>query len=207
MWEQSRRLSMCDLSYGAPFPSPIAGIAKKPMMGFLDTLNEETTMGENKGHGTKGPSYDQLNDMDTNVQRDKLNQEQQGNMQSGRQSGSQQSGQQQGSQQSGQRQQGSQQSGQQQGSQQSGQRQQGSQQSGQQQGSQQSGQRQQGSQQSGQQQGSQQSGQQGSQQRGQHASGGTPALDDLDSRQGESAKDASQAWSQDNSIDKQRGNR
>ena len=179
---------MCDLSYGAPFPSPIAGIAKKPMMGFLDTLNEETTMGENKGHGTKGPSYDQLNDMDTNVQRDRLNQEQQGNMQSGRQSGSQQSGQQQGSQQSGQRQQGSQQSGQQQGSQQSGQRQQGSQQSGQQQGS-------------------QQSGQQGSQQRGQHASGGTPALDDLDSRQGESAKDASQAWSQDNSIDKQRGNR
>ena len=59
------------------------------MMGFLDTLNEETTMGENKGHGTKGPSYDQLNDMDTNVQRDKLIQEQQGNLQTGRQSGSQ----------------------------------------------------------------------------------------------------------------------
>ena len=77
------------------------------------------------------------------------------------------------------------------------------------QGSQQSGQRQQGSQQSGQQQqGSQQSGRQGSQQSGgQHASGGTPALDDLGSRQGESAKDASQAWSQDNSIDKQRGKR
>jgi Ca-activated chloride channel family protein len=43
-----------------------------------------------------------------------------------------------------------------------------------------------------------QSGQQGSQQHGgQHASGGTPALDDLGSRQGESAKEASQAWSQD----------
>ena len=90
--------------------------------------------------------------------------------------------------------------GQQQGSQQSGQQQQGSRQSGQQQqGSQQSGQRQQGSQQSGQ--------QSGQQRGGQHASGGTPALDDLGSRQGESAKDASQAWNQDNSSDKQRGNR
>ncbi|CAN7346757.1 hypothetical protein [Massilia sp. LjRoot122] len=119
-------------------------------------------MGENKGHGVKGPRHD--NDMDDlNVSS--------GNLQSGRQGG-QQSGQQQGSQQSGQ----------QQGSQQSGQRQQGSQQSGQQQ------------------QGSQQSG-------GQHASGGTPALDDLGSRQGESAKDASQAWSQDNSSDKQGGKR
>lgn len=134
-------------------------------------------MGENKGHGVKGPRHD--NDMDDlNVSS--------GNMQSGRQGGQQQ---------------GSQQSGQQQGSQQSGQRQQGSQQSGQQQqGSQQSGQQQQGSKQSGQQQGSRQSG-------GQHASGGTPALDDLGSRQGESAKDASQAWSQDNSSDKQRGKR
>lgn len=71
--------------------------------------------------------------------------------------------------------------------------------SSQQQGSMQS-ERQSGNMQSGQQQGSQQSG-------GQHASGGTPALDDLDSRHGESAKDASQAWSQDNSADKQRGNR
>lgn len=181
--------SMSELSYEAPAPSPIGVPARKLMMNFPVTLDEEITMGENKGHGTKGPSYDQLNDMDTNVQRDRLNQEQQGNLQSGQQQGSQQSGQQQGSQQSGQRQQGSQQSGQQQGSQQSGQQQQGSQQSGQQQGS-------------------QQSGQQGSQQRGgQHASGGTPALDDLGSQQGESAKDASQAWSQDNSIDKQRGNR
>lgn len=136
-------------------------------------------MGENKGHGVKGPRHD--NDMDDlNVSS--------GNAQSGRQGG-QQSGQSLGSQQSGQ-QQGSQQSGQQQGSQQSGQRQQGSQQSGQQR------------------QGSQQSGQQGSQQSGgQHASGGTPALDDLGSRQGESAEDASQAWSQDNSSDKQRGKR
>ncbi len=150
-------------------------------------------MGENKGHGVKGPRHD--NDMDDLSASS-------GNMQLGRQGG----------QQSGQQQQGSQQSGQQQGSQQSGQRQQGSQQSGQQQqGSQQSGQQQQGSKQSGQQQqGSKQSGQQqqGSQQSGgQHASGGTPALDDLGSRHGESAKDASQAWSQDNSIDKQRGNR
>lgn len=72
----------------------------------------------------------------------------------------------------------------------------------------QGGQQQSGNMQSGQQQGSRQSGQGGSQQSGvQHASGGTPALDDLGSRQGESAKDASQAWSQDNSIDKQRGNR
>lgn len=63
-------------------------------------------------------------------------------------------------------------------------------------------------QQSGQKQGSRQSGQQGSQQSGgQHASGGTPALDDLGSRQGESAQDASKAWSQDDSTDKQRGNR
>jgi hypothetical protein len=87
---------------------------------------------------------------------------------------------------------GSQQSGRQQGSQQSGMNQ-GSQQSGLNQGGQQSGR--QDNQQSGRQ-GSQQSGQQGSQQRGQHASGGTPALDDLDQK-GESAKDASQAWSQD----------
>lgn len=108
-------------------------------------------MGENKGHGVKGPRHDDNMD-DLNID------------QGGRQ---------------------------QQGSQQSGQQQQGSQQSGQQQ---------QGSRQSGQQQGSQQSG-------GQHASGGTPALDDLGSRQGESAKDASQAWSQDNSVDKGRGNR
>ena len=120
-------------------------------------------MGENKGHGVKGPRHD--NDMD-DLSMNQGGQQQSGNQQSGRQSGNLQSGQQQGSQQSGQ-----------------------------QQGSQQSGQRQQGSQQSGQQ-------QQGSQQ-----SGGTPALDDLGSRQGESAKDASQAWSQDNSIDKQRGNR
>ena len=134
-------------------------------------------MGENKGHGVKGPRHD--NDMD-DLSMNQGGQQQSGNQQSGRQSGNLQSGQQQGSQQSGQ----------QQGSQQSGQRQQGSQQSGRQQ------------------QGSQQSGRQGSQQSGgQHASGGTPALDDLGSRQGESAKDASQAWSQDNSIDKQRGNR
>jgi len=64
---------------------------------------------------------------------------------------------------------------------------------GQQGGNQQSGQ-QQGQQQSGQQQGNQQSGQQ---QGGQHASGGTPALDDPDQRQqGESARDASQAFDQ-----------
>lgn len=88
--------------------------------------------------------------------------------------------------------------------QQSGNQQSGNQQSRQQQ----AGQQQQGSKQSGQQQESRQSGRQESQQSGgQHASGGTPALDDLGSRQGESAKDASQAWSQDNSIDKQRGNR
>ncbi|MCD2519551.1 hypothetical protein LQ564_24915 [Massilia sp. G4R7] len=89
--------------------------------------------------------------------------------------------------------------GQQQGSQQSG-RQQGSQQSGQQQRSQQQGNlqsgQQQGGQQSGQQQGSQQSGLQGDRQGGQHASGGTPALDDPDQRQGESARDASQAFNQ-----------
>jgi len=65
---------------------------------------------------------------------------------------------------------------------------------GQQQGNQQSGQQKSGQQQSGQQQGNQQSGQQ---QGGQHASGGTPALDDPDQRQqGESARDASQAFNQ-----------
>lgn len=59
-----------------------------------------------------------------------------------------------------------------------------------------------GNQQSGQQQGNMQSGQQNSQQSaqqqgGQHASGGTPALDDLDGQnQGESARDASQAFQQ-----------
>jgi hypothetical protein len=75
--------------------------------------------------------------------------------------------------------------------QQSGNQQSGSQQSGQQ-GGMQSGQQQQG----GQQQGSRQSGQQGG---GQHASGGTPALDDLDSKnRSESARDASQAFSQQN---------
>ncbi len=133
------------------------------------TFTQEYGMGENKGHGVKGPRHD--NDMD-DLNIDQGGRQQPGNQGSGRQSGSLQSDQQQGSQQSGQ----------------------------QQQGSQQSGQRQQESQQSGQQQGSQQSG-------GQHASGGTPALDDLGSRQGESAKDASQAWSQDNSVDKGRGNR
>lgn len=70
----------------------------------------------------------------------------------------------------------------------------------------QAGQQQQGSKQSGQQ-GSMQSGQQGSQQQGgQHASGGTPALDDLGSRQGESAKEASQAWSR-NKGKQERGQR
>lgn len=131
-------------------------------------------MGENKGHGVKGPRHDDdVDDLSMNTASGKPaqgGQQQSGNMQSGQQQGSMQSGQQQGSRQSGQ-----------------------------QGGSQQSGQQQQGSRQSGQG-GSQQSG-------GQHASGGTPALDDLGSRQGESAKDASQAWSQDNSIDKQRGNR
>jgi hypothetical protein len=77
-------------------------------------------------------------------------------------------------------------------------RQSGNQQSGQQ-GNLQSGQQQQG----GQQQGSRQSGQQGG---GQHASGGTPALDDLDNKnRGESAQDASQAFSQQN--DQGGGNR
>ena len=131
-------------------------------------------MGENKGHGVKGPRHDDdVDDLSMNTASGKPalgGQQQSGNMQSGQQQGSMQSGQQQGSRQSGQ-----------------------------QGGSQQSGQQQQGSRQSGQG-GSQQSG-------GQHASGGTPALDDLGSRQGESAKDASQAWSQDNSIDKGRGNR
>lgn len=74
----------------------------------------------------------------------------------------------------------------------------GNQQSGQQQGSQQSGQQQQGNQQSQQSGRQQQGGQQGNQQSGgQHASGGTPALDDMDSQsQGESARDASQAFQQ-----------
>lgn len=69
-------------------------------------------------------------------------------------------------------------------------------------GSRQSGQlggQQQGSQQ--QQQGSQQSGQQGG---GQHASGGTPALDELDGQnQGESARDASQVFQQDQQNNRQ----
>jgi Ca-activated chloride channel family protein len=53
---------------------------------------------------------------------------------------------------------------------------------------------------------SQQSGQQGSQQHGgQHASGGTPALDDLGNKQkGESAQDAAQAFDQQNSDSKKR---
>lgn len=86
---------------------------------------------------------------------------------------------------------------------------------GQREGNQQSGGMQSGSQQSGQrdnqrqgnqQQGSQQSGQRGNQQQGggQHASGGTPALDDLGGqRQGESAKQAADAFQQ----DQQRGKR
>lgn len=131
-------------------------------------------MGENKGHGVKGPRHDNdMGDQRGDLSMNQGGQQQSGKQQPGRQSGNLQSGQQQGSQQSGQKKQGSQQLGQRQ------------------QGSQQSGQQQQGSQQSG----------------GQHASGGTPALDDLGSRQGESAKDASQAWSQDSSIDKQRGKR
>lgn len=146
-------------------------------------------MGENKGHGVKGPRHD--NDID-DLGMNQAGQQGSDSMQSGQQSGNMQSGQQQDRQQSGQQQLNQQSGKQQQGSQQSGQQQQGSQQSGQQQqGSQQSGKQQQGSQQSG----------------GQHASGGTPALDDLGSRQGESAQDASQAWSQDNHADKQRGNR
>ena len=142
-------------------------------------------MGENKGHGVKGPRHDDdVDELSMNTASGKPalgGQQQSGNMQSGQQGSSLQSGQQ-----------GSRQSGLQ-GSSQSGSQQAGQQQS---------------NRQSSQQQGSRQSDRQGSQQSGgQHASGGTPALDDLGSRQGESAKDASQAWSQDNSIDKQRGNR
>ncbi len=53
---------------------------------------------------------------------------------------------------------------------------------------------------------SQQSAQQGNQQHGgQHASGGTPALDDLGGKQkGESAKDAAQAFDQQNADSKKR---
>ena len=134
-------------------------------------------MGENKGHGVKGPRHDDdVDELSMNTASGKPaqgGQQQSGNMQSGQQQGSMQSGQQQGSRQ-----------GQQGGSQQSGQQQGGSRQA---------------SRQSGQQ-GSRQSG-------GQHASGGTPALDDLGARQGESAKDAAQAWSQDDSAAQHRGNR
>lgn len=129
-------------------------------------------MGENKGHGVKGPRHDDdVDELSMNTASGQIAQgaqQQSGNMQSGQQQDNLLSGQQ------------------------------ANRQSGQQ------GNRQQ----SGQQQGSRQSGQQGSQQSGgQHASGGTPALDDLGSRQGESAQDASKAWSQDDSTDKQRGNR
>lgn len=104
-------------------------------------------MGENKGHGIKGPRHDDdVDDLSTNTASGKAAE------------GGQQAGQQQANKQSGQ------------------------------------------------QQGNQQSGQQGEQRGGQHASGGTPALDDLGSRQGESARDASQAWSQD-SGNQQQGNR
>lgn len=53
---------------------------------------------------------------------------------------------------------------------------------------------------------SQQSGQQGNQQHGgQHASGGTPALDDLGGKKkGESAQDAAQAFDQQNADSKKR---
>jgi Ca-activated chloride channel family protein len=53
---------------------------------------------------------------------------------------------------------------------------------------------------------SQQSGQQGSQQHGgQHASGGTPALDDPSGKKkGESARDAAQAFDQQNADSKKR---
>jgi len=125
-------------------------------------------MGENKGHGIKGPRHDDdVEDLSINPA---SGQQQQDSMQSGAQQANRQSGQ-----------------GQQQGKQQQGNQRQGIQQEG----GQQSGKQQQGSRQQG----------------GQHASGGTPALDDPGSRQGESARDASQAWSNDNSIDKQRGNR
>ncbi|WP_288380079.1 hypothetical protein [uncultured Massilia sp.] len=108
-------------------------------------------MGENKGHGIKGPRHDDdVEDLNINASGGSQQQQQQGGLQSDQQQGSRQSGQ-------------------------------------------------------GQQQGNQQSG--GQRQGGQRASGGTPLLDDLGSRQGESAQDASQAWSNDNSIDKQRGNR
>lgn len=83
-------------------------------------------MGENKGHGVKGPRHDDdVDELSMNTASGKPaqgGQQQSGNMQSGQQQGSMQSGQQQGSRQSGQRG----------GSQQSGQQQQGSQQSGQQ---------------------------------------------------------------------------
>ena len=60
------------------------------------------------------------------------------------------------------------------------------------------------SKQSGQQ--SQQSGQQGSQQHGgQHASGGTPALDDIGGKKkGETAQDAAQAFNQQDTSSKKR---
>lgn len=167
-------MTLYGLSYGGSCSIPIVPANQRSIM-TPSTLKQENGMGENKGHGVKGPRHDDdVDDLSMNTASGNPaqgGQQQSGNMQSGQQQGSRQSGQQQG-------------------------------------GSQQSGQQQQGSKQSGQQQGSRQSGQQGSRQSGgQHASGGTPALDDLGSRQGESAEDASQAWSRDNSIDKQRGNR
>lgn len=135
-------------------------------------------MGENKGHGIKGPRHDDdVDDLGSSTAGGEIapsGQPQPGNMQSGDLGESRQA---------------SRQSDQGNGSLQAGQ---------QQAASKQQGNKQKGNKQSGRQ-GSMQSGQQGSQQQGgQHASGGTPALDDLGSRQGESAREASQAWSRDN---------
>jgi hypothetical protein len=159
-------------------------------MGLLDIQCKETSMGENKGHSDKNPSYPELDDMGSAASRAGINA---GNQQSAggpQDIGNQQSGDLQGS-----NQQSNLQNDQQQGNKQQGSKQASS-------GSQQQG----GQQQGGQQQGGQQQGQ-SQQHGGQHASGGTPALDDRDSKQGNlqsaSQKDALQTdW--DNLQDKHR---
>lgn len=136
-------------------------------MDSIDIQCKETSMGENKGHSDKNPSYPELDDMGSAASR------------AGDNAGNQQSGQQDiGNQRSGNLQDNSQHSISQQRSVQDSNNQQSNKQGSSKQSSEQQG----GTLQQGRQQGQGQSQQKG----GQHASGGTPALDDLNKQQGNS---------------------
>jgi len=138
-------MALSEASYDKATVYPIGMAACRRTMVSIDTQCKETGMGENKGHSDKNPSYPELDDMGSGVNRATDPQSADGQLDIG----NEQSGNLQGSSQQG---------------------------SSQQQGSEQQGSQQQGNQ--------QQNGGQSQQHGGQHASGGTPALDDLNAQEG-----------------------